>query len=216
MERDIHVHHQCTVTEDIWSPWGSIRQESPYAAYCMPVGRWGHGAYVFRWSDLCWSSCAKASAIHVWAGNQGRQPCEKKLMRWSLVCLRAGRHMSASRHFLTWVALGESSWTFATALLNRGSKLMLQHGGERGIDKAVKWVLSLPAVWDWKERGAEVDRILTELKKIQVLLGMCSPWAESKHPDQTAMPLWTAELTHLCLWMLVCAVTLVSYGVCQC
>lgn len=52
--------HSCTAAAAVhcrrgylWSPWGSIRQEKPYAAYCMPIGRWGHGEYVFRWSNLC-------------------------------------------------------------------------------------------------------------------------------------------------------------------
>lgn len=148
----------------LWSPWGSIHQESPYAAYCMPVGRWGHGAYVFRWCNLCWSSCEKASAIHVWAGNQGRQACEKKLMRWTLLSMPTRRstqcHMSASRHFLTWVALRESSWTFALALLNRGSKLMLQHGGKRVLTKQWNGSSCLPACLLYETERREVLKLI--------------------------------------------------------
>lgn len=76
-------------------------------------GRWGHGGYVFRWSNLCWSSCEKASAIRVWAGNQGKHPCEEgKIMRWSLPASprRSAQQQRRRWHLglrLTWVGRWE-------------------------------------------------------------------------------------------------------------
>lgn len=65
---------------------------------------------------------------------------------------------------------------------------MLQTWWQTDIDKAAAARLLYETKW----RGAEVDHILTELEEILFCWGICSlMWAESKHPDQTAMLLWT-------------------------
>lgn len=106
--RHIHVQQQqYAVGQDIYGlPGVAFAKKSLMQHTACQSARWGHGGYVFRWSNLCWSSCEKASAIHVWAGNQRKQPAERKLMRWSLLmppCRSAQWHMAASQQHLTWV-----------------------------------------------------------------------------------------------------------------
>lgn len=52
--------------------------------------------YVFRWSNLWWRSCEEASAIHVWAGTQGKQPCVSEDVNEICLRLHAGQNGSAS------------------------------------------------------------------------------------------------------------------------
>lgn len=79
------VQRRCFVGEDIYSlPGAAFAKKGLMQRKHMPMGRRGRGGHVFRWWNLCRSSCEKASAIHVWAENQGKQPCEKKLIRRGL------------------------------------------------------------------------------------------------------------------------------------
>lgn len=71
MERDNHVQHQCTVGEDIYGLPGaafakkSLMQHTACQSASEVMGD--------MFSDgLTYAGCEKASAIHVWAGNQGK------------------------------------------------------------------------------------------------------------------------------------------------
>lgn len=158
MERDIHVQHQCTVTEDIYGLPGAAFAKKALMQHtaCQSGGEvMGH-----MFSDgLTYARAHVKKPLQSTSGQGIREGRPARRSQWDEVCLvwlHAGRHShtSPSRHFLTWVALRESSWTFALALC----KLMLQHGGKRVLTKQWNGSSCLPACcispkgercWSW-------------------------------------------------------------------
>lgn len=82
MRGDIHVQHPCAVAEDIYGlPGAAFSKKSLMQhAACQSAGE-VTGDVFSDGLTYAGAHVRKPLAIHVWAGNQGKQPCEEKLMR---------------------------------------------------------------------------------------------------------------------------------------
>lgn len=166
----------------------------------MPVGRWGHGGHVFRWSNLCRLSSEKASAVHVWAGNQGEQPWEKKLMRRGLLSMPA-------RGFSLWLKAASRQVLIWTKM--QPGHLRLPN------ESPVEW-------WEQAEFQKRCSNTASTQQRVPSYLygrkcsrqrwshsdwtaGNCVPVCHECKPSWSNSAAVTDHLTHLCLWMLVCA-----------
>ena len=140
----------------------------------MPIGRWGHREYVFRWCNLCRRSCERASAIHgLGGGIRESRACEEGGSAWyASAQVDVLAHGSISTCSVSPGLLrGEGSWTCAAAK----NKLCCVREVNWCCNVMVKWYRQSsetgprPAGFmrlNGAAASAEVDHILTGVVEI--------------------------------------------------